>query len=404
MTMKKWMSMALVLCILATLTACGNSGTKVYVQSVSSLMNMGGIAPGDRFGGIVVSENVAEIQKDGDKTIAELLVREGDDVTEGQTLFSYDTDQLQLALDKQKLEQEQLQASIDNYEDQIADLEKERKRASADNKLQYTIQIQSLQVDLKEAQLNLTAKEKEVSNSESVLENAVVTSPVTGRVQSISENGMDNYGNPLPYITIQQSGSYRVKGTIAELQFGSIMEGARVKILSRIDSAACWYGTVALIDYENPSQGSDQDMYYGMGADEMTSSTKYPFYVELENTEGLLLGQHVYMELDSGENETAGLSIGSAFIVYEEDGSTYVWAEKRSKLEKRAVTLGDYNMMNDTYIILDGLTEEDYIAFPDWELCQVGAPTTHSEMKVESGEVMEDAVFEGAVIAEGGVA
>ena len=404
MTMKKWMSMALVLCILATLTACGNSGTKVYVQSVSSLMNMGGIAPGDRFGGIVVSENVAEIQKDGDKTIAELLVREGDDVTEGQTLFSYDTDQLQLALDKQKLEQEQLQASIDNYEDQIADLEKERKRASADNKLQYTIQIQSLQVDLKEAQLNLTAKEKEVSNSESVLENAVVTSPVTGRVQSISENGMDNYGNPLPYITIQQSGSYRVKGTIGELQFGSIMEGARVKILSRIDSAACWYGTVALIDYENPSQGSDQDMYYGMGADEMTSSTKYPFYVELENTEGLLLGQHVYMELDSGENETAGLSIGSAFIVYEEDGSTYVWAEKRSKLEKRAVTLGDYNMMNDTYIILDGLTEDDYIAFPDWELCQVGAPTTHSEMKVESGEVMEDAVFEGAVIAEGGVA
>ena len=111
MTMKKWMSLALVLCILAALTACGNSGTKVYVQSVSSLMNMGGIAPGDRFGGIVVSENVAEIQKDSDKSIAELKVREGDDVTEGQTLFSYDTDQLQLNLDKQKLEQEQLQAS-----------------------------------------------------------------------------------------------------------------------------------------------------------------------------------------------------------------------------------------------------------------------------------------------------
>ena len=404
MTMKKWISMALVLCILATLTACGNGGTKVYVQSVSSLMNMGGIAPGDRFGGIVVSENVAEIQKDSDKSIAELLVREGDDVTEGQTLFSYDTDQLQLALDKQKLEQEQLQASIDNYEEQITDLEKERNRASADNKLQYTIQIQSLQVDLKEAQLNLTAKEKEVSNSESVLENAVVTSPVTGRVQSISENGMDNYGNPLPYITIQQSGSYRVKGTIGELQFGSIMEGARLKILSRIDSTACWYGTVTLIDYENPSQGSDQDMYYGMGVDEMTSSTKYPFYVELENTEGLLLGQHVYMELDSGDGETAGVSISSAFILYEEDGSTYVWAENRNKLEKRAITLGEYNMMNDTYIILDGLTEDDYIAFPDWELCQVGAPTTHSEMKVESGEVMEETVFEGAVIAEGGVA
>ena len=402
MTMKKWMSLALVLCILAALTACGNSGTKVYVQSVSSLMNMGGIAPGDRFGGIVVSENVAEIQKDSDKSIAELKVREGDDVTEGQTLFSYDTDQLQLNLDKQKLEQEQLQASIDNYTEQIKDLEKERNRASANNKLQYTVQIQSLEVDLKEAQLNLAAKKKEVENSEHVLENAVVTSPVTGRVQSISENGMDNYGNPLPYITIQQSGSYRVKGTIGELQFGSIMEGARLKISSRTDSNACWYGTVALIDYENPSQGSQQDMYYGMGTDEMTSSTKYPFYVELESTDGLLLGQHVYMELDAGDEESAGIFVSGSFIDYDENGNSFVWAENRGKLEKRSVTVGEYNMMNDTFEILGGLTEEDYIAFPDHELCQVGAPTTHSEMKVEGGEAIEDSVIEGAA-CEGAV-
>ena len=404
MNVKRWIAFGLALCISFTLTACGNSGTKVFVQSVSSLMNMGGIAPGDRFGGLVVSENVAEIHKDGDKSIAELLVREGDDVTEGQELFSYDTEQLQLALDKQKLELEQLQATIESYTGQIADLEKERNRTSANNKLQYTVQIQSLQVDLKEAQLNLSAKEKDIANSENVLENAVVTAPVTGRIQSISENGMDNYGNPLPYITIQQSGSYRVKGVIGELQFGSIMEGVRLKITSRTKDDVCWYGTVSLIDYENPSQGTDQDMYYGMSTDEMTSSTKYPFYVELENTEGLLLGQHVYMQMDAGEDEIAGISISSAFVAFEEDGSTYIWAENRGKLEKRPVTLGEYNMMNDTYQILEGLTEEDYIAFPDYELCHEGAPTTHSEMTVESDEGMEGAVVEEAVIVEGEVA
>lgn len=404
MNVKRWIAFGLALCILFTLTACGNSGTKVFVQSVSGLMNMGGIAPGDRFGGLVVSENVVEIHKDGDKSIAELLVREGDDVTEGQELFSYDTEQLQLALDKQKLELEQLQATIESYTGQIADLEKERNRTSANNKLQYTVQIQSLQVDLKEAQLNLSAKEKDIANSENVLENAVVTAPVTGRIQSISENGMDNYGNPLAYITIQQSGSYRVKGVIGELQFGSIMEGVRLKITSRTRDDICWYGTVSLIDYENPSQGTDQDMYYGMGTDEMTSSTKYPFYVELDSTEGLLLGQHVYMQLDAGEDEISGISISSVFVAYDEDGSTYVWAENRGKLEKRPVTVGEYDMMNDTYQILEGLTEEDYIAFPDHELCYEGAPTTHSEMTAESGEMTEGAVFEGAIIAEGEVA
>ena len=342
-------------------------------------MALSTLAANDRFGGLVVSENVAEVHKDSDKNISELLVHEGDDVTEGQALFSYDTDQLQLNLDKQRLELEQLQATIDNYRSQIADLEKDQKKASANNKLQYTIQIQSLQVDLKEAELNLTAKEKEVAQSENILENAVVYAPVTGRIQAISENGYDNYGNPLPYITIQQVGSYRIKGTIGELQLGRIMEGTRVKITSRTDGGICWYGTVSFIDYENPTQGNDYDMYYGAAVDEMTSSSKYPFYIELDSTEGLLLGQHVYLELDTGMEESTGLSIGSAFVTYDEEGNTYVWAEARNKLEKRIVVVGEYNMANDTYEILDGLTEEDYIAFPDWDLCYDGAPTTHSE-------------------------
>ena len=98
----------IVLAAALMLTGCGKSGTEVYVQSVAELSDMGSIAPGDRFAGMVVSENVAEVQKDGNRTIGELLVREGDDVTEGQELFSYDTDELQLALDKQNLELEQL--------------------------------------------------------------------------------------------------------------------------------------------------------------------------------------------------------------------------------------------------------------------------------------------------------
>ena len=408
MKIRKYIALILALCLLC-LSGCGKSAGGVYVQSVKTLAGYGGIAPGDRFGGIVVSENVAEIQKDSDKTVGELLVREGDDVTEGQTLFSYDTEQLQLNLDKQLLELEQLKISIDSYTDQIADLEKARDRVYESQKLQYTIQIQSLQVDLKEAQLKLKAKEAEVAQSRNILENATVVSPVTGRVQSISENGTDNYGNPLPYITIQQSGSYRIKGVLGELQRGGIMEGDRIRILSRTDGSLSWMGTVALVDYESPYQGNQNDMYYGMAPDEMTSSSRYPFYVNLDSTEGLILGQHVYLELEAEQTTGSGLALDMSFLCYEEDGTAYVWAENRGKLAKRPVTVGEYNMMNDTFEILDGLTEEDYIAFPDYELCYEGAPTTRSEVKVESDDMMEDAViegavFEGAVIAEGEVA
>ena len=41
--------------LLLMLAGCGGSETAVYVQSVKDLTGMGGIAPGDRFAGMVVS-------------------------------------------------------------------------------------------------------------------------------------------------------------------------------------------------------------------------------------------------------------------------------------------------------------------------------------------------------------
>lgn len=388
MNRKKWVLLILAAVMLLSLCGCGDSGKAVYVQSVAELANLGGIAPDDRFAGLVVSENVAEVNRDSDKTIKELLVKAGDDVQEGQILFSYDTEQLQLNLDKQRLEKEQLEATIENYKDQIADLEKQRKRVRESAQLQYTVQIQSLQVDLKEAELKLKAKEQEVAKSEDVLQNADVKSPVTGRVQEINENGTDNYGRPVAYITIQQAGSYRVKGTLGELQRGGIMEGSRMRIVSRTDESVYWLGTVALVDYENPSQGNSNDMYYGVPSDEMTSSSKYPFYIELDSTEDLILGQHVYLQVEKEEGEETGIPLSMAFLCYDDDGTAYVWAESsHGKLEKRVVTLGAPNDMMGTVSIIEGLTETDYVAFPDGELCQEGAPTTHEVIAVEEAAV-----------------
>ena len=384
------LAFALAAAMLLTLTACSNSENAVYVQSVAALSGIGGIAPGDRFAGIVVAENVTEIFKDEDKAVQTLHVKEGQDIEKDQKLFNYDTNQLQLDLDRKNLELEQLKATIENYKQQIIDLEAEKDRASSSDKLGYTIQIQTTQLDLKEAELNLSAKQTEVEQAKALLENAEVVSPVTGRIQTINENGIDNYGNPLPYITIRQAGSFRIKGMLGELQRGALVEGSRVQILSRTDSSV-WNGTITLIDYENPSQGNENDMYYGMVTDEMTSSSKYPFYVELDSFDGLMLGQHVYIQPEVSET-AAGLSISDAFICYDDEGNPYVWAESRGKLTKKIVVLGEYDMMMGTVQILEGLTEKDYIAFPDPELCVDGAPTTR-----------ENIPSQGEMILEGGV-
>lgn len=375
--------LAFFLALAMALSGCA-SGRAVYVQSVEVLSGMDGIAPGDRFAGMVVSEHVTQIKKDSDKTVAELLVKEGDDVQEGQALFSYDVDQLQLNLDRQLLEQEQLKASIAGFKNTIQTLEWERSNTSGTERLQYTVEIDSARIDLKEAELKLKTKGTEVEKSRQLLENATVVSPVQGRVQAIREEGENQNGDSSDaYITIQQSGSYRIKGTLGELQRGGITEGSRMTILSRVSDER-WSGTVTLVDYENPSQGSDMDRYYGMSSDEMTMASKYPFYVELDSTEGLILGQHVYLELETEEGKVAGIPISMAFVCYEDDGSAYVWAEKGKKLEKRPVTTGAMNDMAGTVEILEGLEESDFLAFPDPELCIEGAPTTREAAAQES--------------------
>ncbi len=373
---KMFLSWILVMGML--LTGCGSSGSGIYVQSVEVLSSMGGIAPGDHFLGMVVSEHVTEIKKDSDKAVKELLVREGDNVKKDQELFSYDTEELQLNLDKKNLELEKLKASIEAYKTQIKQLEQERAGVSGSERMRYTLEIQSTQVDLKEAELKIKSHERAVEEAAALLENSTVVSPIDGRVQNINESGTNNQGEPAAYITIQQIGSYRVKGVLGELQRGGLMEGDRVTMVSRTDETEVWSGTVTLVDYENPSQGSEMDRYYGMSADEMTASSKYPFYVELDSTDGLLLGQHLYIRLETEEGQPQGIPVGSAFVCYEEDGSAYVWAENKGKLEKRTVTLGEYNPNTDAQEILTGISLEDYIAFPD-ENCREGATTTREE-------------------------
>ena len=69
---KRMWFLGLVFAAALMLGGCGD-GSAVYVQSVEVLSSMGGIAPGDRFAGIVVSENVTEIKKDSEKTVKELI-------------------------------------------------------------------------------------------------------------------------------------------------------------------------------------------------------------------------------------------------------------------------------------------------------------------------------------------
>ena len=90
--------------LLLTLTGCG-AAPQVNVEQASMLTTA--VTSSDKFAGVVVSENVIEIDRDTEQKLDELYVAVGDTVRVNEKLFEYDTDTLSLTIDKQQLELEQ---------------------------------------------------------------------------------------------------------------------------------------------------------------------------------------------------------------------------------------------------------------------------------------------------------
>ena len=374
--MKKWMKQAavLVLVLALTLAGCGESKAVVPVVQMRMLTQAG--AASEHYAGVVVSQRAVQVQRDLTQTVAELCVAEGDEVRQGDVLFRYDSDALDLALDKQELELDRLEASIKDIKSQITQVESELKKTKDESlKTQLNIQLRQLQNNLKEAQYSQEDLEFELERTKELLKNIDVKSPASGTVRTIDESGD-------AYITIQQAGAYQVQGSVNELSLNSgIQVGAEVVVVSRLDKNKTWTGQVVSVDYNSGSGNSYDDMYGS--TDSLTGSTSYPFTVALDSTEGLLLGQHVYIRL-AGINEgtTGRILLPESYLMdYNYDETTMitsasVWVpDAEGKLMKQGLVLGEYVERLGCYVVLEGLSMDHYVADPSNPDCAQGVMT-----------------------------
>lgn len=361
--------------LLLGLTGCG-ARTQINVEQAGILTTA--VTSSDKFAGVVVSENVVEIERDTEQTIAELYVAAGDEVRINAKLFEYDTDALSLTVDKQELEMDKLDQQIKDLKAQVTDLEKQIKTAkkNKDDTKILEMNLRQVNVELTQATYDKSSLQAEITYNKNMLKNAVVRSPIKGTIRSINENGT-------PYITIQQAGSYQVKGTLNELSLNAgIMEGVGVTILSRTDPTAFWTGVVSMVDYNNTASNEYDDMY-GTSGDGLSTSTSYPFYITLDDTDGLLLGQHVYIQISAAAVPDDLLRIPEGYVfdvamdeeTFETTGSVWGVDMETGKLTKLTVIVGEYDPTYGTYVILDGITAESYLANPADPGVKEGADT-----------------------------
>lgn len=273
------------------------------------------------------------------------------------------------------------------------------------------MQIQTAQTNAKRAEYNKRAKEAEIEKLENDLTNATVTSTMDGIVQEVNENtAYDNMGNPKPFMTIMASGEYRIKGKVNEQNVWNLSQGQPVIIRSRVDETQTWTGTISEIDTSNTYDSGDDSsgvVYMGGSGSSGQTSTSYAFYVTPDISSDFMLGQHVFIELDNGqENQREGLWISAMYLELE-GNDAYAWvAGSNNKLERRNLKLGDYDSAMDEYQILDGLTAEDYIAFPG-NLLQEGMDCVlndgmHTNSSDDMGNMDDGSMMDDGAIMDDG--
>lgn len=251
--------------------------------------------------GEVKPQKAWEIQKDAEKKIKEVYVSEGDEVKNGQQLFAYDSTDDQSALSQAKIELEDMGNQLKDLNNQLKQLQDQKSAGQNEGFDDIDDQINDVKNTIRQTELGQKTKQLDINNIQSRIDNSVVKSTIDGVVKHIATS---SDSENTPYMTIQSSGAFRIKCRIDELNVGNIKEGMKVKVYSRV-SDKTWDGTISKIDTDTKS-GVSEEQSQMMGEGE---ATNYDFYVNLDSSEELIIGQHVYVEPvyeDSSYDEAAG--------------------------------------------------------------------------------------------------
>ena len=334
-----------------------SSNGNIYVQKVSTII--GSSYTENRYSGVVESSETVDINQDGNKSITDMYVKEGQKVSKGDKLFSYDTTEAANSIAQKKLDIEAQNNEITAQNNTIEDYKAELNKGG--DKVEIQARINDASYAIRQAQNTIKATQTEIDQLNKQIENSTVLSTIDGIIKEVNKDGgTDESGNQKPLVSITQTTDFRVKGSISEM--GTISEGTSVIVKSRVNEDQIYKGTVTKVETE-PQSNSNNNFY---GADSSESASKYPFYVSLDNNKGLMLGQHVYIEVDNGQStKKKGIWLDASFIVSDDNGNSYVWVSEKGKLKKRKVELGKTDEETYTTKIKSGLSVDDYIAWAD---------------------------------------
>lgn len=228
-------------------------------------------------------------------------------------------------------------------------------------------EIKNLELDLREQNIKLKATEKAVSEGQ-------VVAKINGIVKKVGDpKNPPKDGSP--FMTVSSTDGMFVKGTVSELKLDQIEEGITVNIMSYQSGVMC-EATI-----KDVSPYPVENFYDYTGA----SASGYPFTAYIASG-GEELQNNEYVDVSLSQQPEGGDMMGSDAIsmskafIREEDGVKFVYLRgEDGRLKKQEVITGRI-FWGDTYEIMSGITQEDWIAFPYGKNVKEGAKTKEGNM------------------------
>ena len=225
----------------------------------------------------------------------------------------------------------------------------------AELKLSKAKEIKDLEIQVKTAEIELERKKEEIGDG-------TVYSSVDGVVKAVRPN--PEYGEAV--VEISGGGGYYIKCGIGEFDVDRVKIGDSVDVSSWMNGSL-YTGEVFSIDKSKTYSGD----YYSGGNPSVSS---YEMTVYVDESNDLTEGDSVSVSYTLGGDESA-FFISSMFIRYD-NGRPYVMVKSESgRLEKRYIETG-VEMYGEYCEIREGVSMDDYIAFPYGKDVEEGADTT----------------------------
>lgn len=208
-------------------------------------------------------------------------------------------------------------------------------------------EIADLKVSIKIAELEFKKMQGETADG-------IVKSTVTGTVKIVRDPD-EAYKNGEAVVEVSGGGGYYIEGAMSELELDSVKVGQMVQINSWMTGTSCEGEIIEILSYPATNNNS-----WSNGNNNVSY---YPFRVFVGEEAQLQENDYVNITYQNQVQSENSLYIENMFV-RTENGKSYVYVKnEKGILEKRDVKTGR-DLYGSYTQILDGISSEDYVAFP----------------------------------------